>query len=273
LSSPLVTTVVITRNRRDQLLASLGAASGRVIVVDNGSSDGTSFAVRRHFPDVRLIRLRRNAGALARNVGVAAVCTPYVAFSDDDSWWAPGALSEAVEYLERHGDWALVAARVLVGPRETPDPVSEGMRTSALPIVDDAGHKLVVGFLACAAVARVSAVREVGGFDRVIFFGGEEERVAIDLLSKGWLLVHVPSVVAHHHPCHGASAQRRELLACNAVLTAVMRRPWVEVMRRVHRGVRQSGWHAILLASRRLPLALARRRPVPAYVEEYLREP
>jgi GT2 family glycosyltransferase len=271
-TSPLVTTVVMTQNRREQLLASLAEASGPVIVVDNGSSDGTPLAVRRQFPDVRLIQLRHNVGAVARNVGVAAAETPYVAFADDDSWWAPGALSEAVAHLERHRDWGLLAARVVVGPRQTPDPISEQMRTSTLPVVDDAGHKLVTGFLACAAVARVSALRQVGGFDRVIFFGGEEERVTLDLLSLGWLLVHVPSVVVHHHPEHGASPQRRELLDCNAVLTAVMRRSWVEVVRRVLRAVRHSGWHSLVLVWRRLPLALTRRRPVPGYVESLLRE-
>ena len=54
-----------------------------IVVVDNGSRDGTAAVVRRAFPHVDLITLRRNLGACARNVGVRRARTPYVALSDD----------------------------------------------------------------------------------------------------------------------------------------------------------------------------------------------
>jgi hypothetical protein len=62
-----------------------------VIVIGNGSVDGTAAAVRERHPGVDLIELGANRGAAARNVGMARAGTPYVAFADDDSWWAPGA--------------------------------------------------------------------------------------------------------------------------------------------------------------------------------------
>ncbi|WP_313879548.1 glycosyltransferase family 2 protein [Streptomyces silvisoli] len=94
---PAVGLVVITRNRRSRLLATLsrlGALPGRppIVVVDNASVDGTSAAVRADFPDVRVLRLARNEGAVARNHGVALLDSRYVAFSDDDSWWDAEAL-------------------------------------------------------------------------------------------------------------------------------------------------------------------------------------
>lgn len=87
-----VTAVIATRNRRSELCATLERLSAlperpEIIVVDNGSRDGTAQAVRRSFPRVELITLRRNQGACARNVGVRRAGTPYVALSDDDSWW------------------------------------------------------------------------------------------------------------------------------------------------------------------------------------------
>ena len=64
-----------------------------MILVDNGSTDGTVAAVRDARPDLRVVRLGTNRGAPARNLGVRLAATPYVAFADDDSWWSPGALA------------------------------------------------------------------------------------------------------------------------------------------------------------------------------------
>ena len=95
-----VTVVVASRDRRADLLASLPRHEAPVILVDNGSTDATVAAVRSAFPAVRILPLARNVGALARTIGARAATTPYVAFADDDSWWAPGALARAVELLE-----------------------------------------------------------------------------------------------------------------------------------------------------------------------------
>src|SRR5215218_1414627 len=101
---PGITVVVATRNRAARLagvLERLGGLPERppVVVVDNGSDDDTVDVAGR-FPGVRVLRLPRNHGAAARNYGVAAAKTPYVAFADDDSWWAPGSLARAGELFE-----------------------------------------------------------------------------------------------------------------------------------------------------------------------------
>lgn len=85
-----VTVVIIRRNRRNQALNSLRHLPALrppvdIIFVDNASTDGSADAVAGTLPEVRGIRLGRNAGAAARNVGVQAARTPYVAFSEDDS--------------------------------------------------------------------------------------------------------------------------------------------------------------------------------------------
>ena len=65
-----VTVVIATRNRRPELCATLGRLRALpeeppVIVVDNGSADGTPAAVRDAFPEVEVVARRRNAGASA----------------------------------------------------------------------------------------------------------------------------------------------------------------------------------------------------------------
>ncbi len=120
-----VTVVIATRDRRPELLRTLGRLHELpdrppVIVVDNASADGSAAAVRDRYPAVTVRMLPRNAGAAARNTGVALAATPYVAFSDDDSWWEPGALSRAAAALDADPGLGLVAARTLVGPSPRP---------------------------------------------------------------------------------------------------------------------------------------------------------
>ena len=278
MSEPLggsrVTTVVATMDRWPDLQESLPRHTGPVILVDNGSRDGTPALVREHFPHVDVVELPRNLGAVARNVGVERATTPYVAFADDDSWWAPGALDRAAEHFDAHPRLGLLQARILVGPEERLDPVCTEMAGSPLDSDGLPGPGLL-GFIACGAVVRREAYLEAGGFDPVVFFPGEEERLSLDLATAGWGLAYVADVVAHHHPSavRDDGGRRRARIVRNMLLTAVMRRPWPVVARKVAAVLRQDGparrgaWDAL----RRAPRAVAARSVVPAHVEEQLR--
>src|SRR5262245_54654609 len=90
-----VAVVMITHNRREEVLRSLGhltrlPACRRVVVVDNGSTDGTAGEVARHYPGVEVLPAGRNLGAAGRTLGARHVSEPYVAFADDDTWWEAG---------------------------------------------------------------------------------------------------------------------------------------------------------------------------------------
>ncbi len=269
-----VTVVVATRNRRDVVARSLVHHECPVILVDNGSTDGTPAFVRQAFPSVEVVELGENRGAPARNVGVRRASTPYVAFADDDSWWAPGALATAADILDAHPRLGLLAARVLVGPDNLLDPICEEMARSPLPVRADLPGPPVLGFLACGAVVRRDAYLAAGGFDDVVFFFGEEERLALDLAANGWGLAYVDEVVAQHHPEPPRDPRERQILAArNAVLTALMRRPWI-VVARTATGVALSGptgCRALFDSVRRLPQALARRRRPLGAIESDLR--
>ena len=268
-----VTVVVATRDRREQLATTLPRhAPAPVILVDNGSTDGTLDLVAEHFPQVSVLALGSNLGAPARNLGVAAAATPYVAFADDDSWWAPGALARAAELLDRHPRLGLVAGRVLVGREERLDPISAWMAEAPIGAEPDLPGPSVLGFLACAAVVRREAFLACGGFDDVVFFLGEEERLALDLAAAGWGLAYCDDVVAHHHPDLSSSRDmggRAVQQARNRVLTAVLRRPWPVVWAAVRAGAQDVGLRRLLAALLPGPLvrALLRRRRLPAVVE------
>src|SRR5690606_485586 len=120
--------------------------------------------------------LSKNLGAVARNVGVRCARTPYVAFADDDSWWEPGALARAEQLLDEHPRLAVLTGRMLVGEEQQPDWICQAMQESPLPREADLPGPSILGFLACGAVVRRSAFLAAGGFDKVVFFMGEEER-------------------------------------------------------------------------------------------------
>ncbi|MEU3016791.1 glycosyltransferase [Nocardiopsis sp. NPDC007018] len=274
--------MVITRDRVGELcrtltrLRSLEPAPP-VVVVDNASRDSTRETVRSRFPEVTLVENDRNAGCAARDTGVALTETPYVAFSDDDSWWYPGALERAADALDAHPRLGLVAAAVYVGEEERPDPVNGDLLHSPLAPAADLPWPRALGFLACASVVRRAAYDEVGGFGSLLFFGGEEALLAQDLTVRGWGLCHLPQVHAHHRPSASRppSRWRRTLEQRNALLTVwLRRRPGVvleRTARALARGVRDpEARRALRLAVAMAPRVWAARSRLPASVEEDL---
>lgn len=275
--SPRITVIFATRNRRDELLATLERhralpESPPLIVVDNGSTDGSPEAVRARFPEVEVVALGENRGGGARTVGAQHAATPYVAFSDDDSWWAPGSLARAVELLDHHPRLAVLAARVLVGSSEKLDRVCQEMADSPLGQEPGLPGPSVLGFVACGAVVRRDAFLAVGGFETRFGIGGEEELLALDLAAAGWGLAYVEDVVAHHYPSPQRDRPGRNRTQLrNALWSAWLRRPLPAALRCTVRLLRQPGAGAALgEALRGLPWALSRRRPVPPAVEAAL---
>jgi N-acetylglucosaminyl-diphospho-decaprenol L-rhamnosyltransferase len=246
-AGPRVGVAIATRERRAELEAALERLLAlperpAVVVADNGSRDGTPAAIRARFPAVEVLELGENRGAGARNAAVRALDTPYVAFSDDDSWWAPGALDRAAAHFDGNPRLGLLAARILVGPEERLDPVCAVMERSPLRAGEDRPGRPVLGFVACGAVVRRDAFLSVGGFDQRYGIGGEERPFAVDLAAAGWELRYVPDVVAHHHPAGGAARPgRRAVELRNDVWSAWLHRPARAALRRTAGLVRRSG--------------------------------
>ncbi|SHM79530.1 glycosyltransferase family 2 protein [Actinacidiphila paucisporea] len=273
-----VSVAVITRDRRDSLARTLDRLATLperppVLVVDNGSRDGTESMVRAHPVGATLLSPGRNLGALGRNLAVRHAATPYVAFSDDDSWWAPGALATAAALLDRHRGLGLLAARTLVGPEQREDPLNGQLAASPLPPAPGCPGRRVLGFLGCACVVRRSAFLDAGGYHPLLFFGAEETLLAYDLAARGWDACYAPEVVAHHHPATGGRAGRSPLVRRNALLTTWLRRPLTVAARHTSRlaadAVRgEPGAAAALRAALvRLPAAVRQRRVLPDRVE------
>ncbi|MDG9717665.1 MULTISPECIES: glycosyltransferase family 2 protein [unclassified Streptomyces] len=273
--------VIATRDRSERLARTLRCLLAlperpEILVVDNASTDDTRAMLARDFPEVRVLALPVNHGAIARNHGARALDTPYVAFSDDDSWWAPGALGRAAGLMDTHPRLGLISARTLVGPAEEPDPLNDVLATSPLGPAKDLPGTQVLGFLACACVVRREAYLEAGGFHPLLFFGSEETLLAYDLAARGWGVTHCADVIAHHHPDPAPRTGRPARMLRNEVLTSWLRRPLPHALART-RGLAGDALRAPAARQAlretlvRLPAALRARKPLPPHLERAAR--
>lgn len=100
-----VSVVIPCYNARPYIAATLRSVQAQVgfdldvVVVDDGSSDGSPELVERDFPGVRVVRQANQGVAVARNRGIAEARHDWVAFVDADDLWLPGKLQAQFERL------------------------------------------------------------------------------------------------------------------------------------------------------------------------------
>ena len=274
--------VVITHNRCPELMRTLERLrtlpeEPHVVVVDNASVDGTADAVRTNHPWVHLIVSPTNLGAVGRNVGVANLTTPYVAFCDDDTWWEAGSLSRAADVLDAHEDVAVVTARIVVEPAGTEDPIVTELRDSPVAGRPGLPGPALGSFLAGASVVRREAFQGIGGFHPRLWLGGEEELAAADLAAAGWELCYLAELTAHHEASRHRDADgRRRDGVRNALWFLWLRRPLPAAARRTAAILRQASLdgvtvRGVLAALAGLPWVVRERRVLPARAEARFR--
>lgn len=124
-----VSVIIPSHNRRatlDRALTSIFAQTavpGEVILVDDGSTDGTASWLRTNWPSVRCIARDRGGVSAARNSGIRAARGNWLAFLDSDDAWSPeknavqlAALNENLGYRIAHADEIWIRRGVRVNP-------------------------------------------------------------------------------------------------------------------------------------------------------------
>ena len=107
-AAPRVSVVVPTYNRAwclaealDSVLAQ-DVAGVELIVVDDGSTDGTPQLLAGYGAAIRILRQENRGVSAARNAGIAAARGGLVAFLDSDDLWLPGKLRAQVDFFAEH---------------------------------------------------------------------------------------------------------------------------------------------------------------------------
>ncbi len=109
-----------------------------VIVVDDGSSDGTEARVRGlGDPRVQFHRQANSGSAVARNRGVELAQGEFIAFNDSDDLWAPHRLKQQVSYLQAQGEVQAVCGRFMAVPDAFSRADAAAQAYQAEPVPDD----------------------------------------------------------------------------------------------------------------------------------------
>ena len=181
--------------RLERLLPSLGAGS-EVVVVDNGSTDGTADLLARRFPEVEVIRLPSNHGfSKAVNRAAAVASSEAIVLVNDDCVCEPGFAERLAGGLDLPRGVAMAAGVLL----EAHDPAiidSAGIELDDTLLVFDYLNGQPVGVLgpgvtdplgpsAAAAAFDRSAFLECGGFDELLFAYWEDVDLVLRLRLAG----------------------------------------------------------------------------------------
>ena len=242
----MISVVVVTWNRAALLrncLRSLRNQRGvalEILVVDNGSVDGSVAMVMSEFPEVRLIRNQENRGfCAANNQGIAAATSEYIALLNNDAEAEPGWAAALLETCLTDPAVGMVASKILVyedpsridkvGHLIYPDGQNRGRGTGA---VDQGQFDRVEPVLwpdGCAALYRAEMLREIGGFDETLFAYGDDAELGLRARIAGWKCLYTPYAVVRHHrgSTMGLTSIRRlHLIERNRVLLAAKLFPW-----------------------------------------------
>lgn len=202
-NGPLVSVVVLAYQQRPWVMEALESVFAQtyahieVIVVDDGSTDGTGDVVRQHFGDaVRIVRQANQGPSAARNTGFALANGELIQFLDADDRLAPGKVAMQVDALARHPDHDVAYCDYAFFP-ETPPRARRGFPESPAEASGDLLEALLEGnFIAShAALTRRAALLEAGGFDAALG-GAEDYDLWIRLAARGSRFVHTPGRLA-----------------------------------------------------------------------------
>ncbi len=248
---PAISVVVVTWNRRDMLRACLDSlarqthSSFEVIVVDNGSSDGTAELLRNlaaSYPvPLRLIANATNRGfCAANNQAFADSQSELVALLNNDAEAAPDWLEALESVIRLYDDVGMAASKILAWE----DPA----RPAVIQTIDKCGHLIypdgqnrgrgsgqpdrgqfdrveeILWPDGCAAMYRRAMLEDVGFFDEEFFAYADDAELGLRGRIAGWRCFYAPGAVVRHH--RGAtlgigSARRLTLIERNRVLLVV----------------------------------------------------
>ncbi len=220
--TPQVSVVILNWNGRNLLPACLSALDAQtfrdfeVVVVDNGSRDGSPEWLTAQYPTVHLIQNSTNLGfATANNQGIRAAQAPLIMLLNNDAYLAPDCLQKLVDAAECTAWAGMFACKIL--QHDAPDRMdSAGIEVDRAGVAWNRGwgesaanHTQaleVFGPSAAAALYRRTMLDQIGLLDDDFFIYYEDVDLAWRAQWAGWRCLYVPEAVARH--VHSATTGR-----------------------------------------------------------------
>jgi len=219
------TVIIPNRNGEKLLPTCLNSLAGQryrdfgILVVDNGSTDGSLRFLEERYPSVTVTRFFENRGfAAAANDGIARTESELIALLNNDTEAHPDWLGELVAALDRRRDIAFCASRMIDFTRRSViDSAGNCYATNgrSLPrgfLAEDTGQygreEEIFGACAGAALYRRSLFEEVGLFDERLVSYKEDVDLDFRAQLRGLRCLYVPGAVCYH--IGGATTGRRK---------------------------------------------------------------
>ena len=209
-------TKLLLQNCLNSVFSTVKKLNFEVLVVDNGSWDGSPEMVKEKFPGTKLIQNRLNLGfAKANNIAIEESSGRYIALVNSDTELTKSAADDIVKFLDENPRAGAVAPQYINrdGTKQNsfdnfPSLVTELVNKSLLRAlfpdkypsknIDYEGPLNVESLIGAFLVLRAAALKNVGRLDEGYFFFLEETDLCLRLKNAGWLIVHLPWIKIYH---------------------------------------------------------------------------
>lgn len=218
-----------------------------LILVDNGSTDGSVEFVQNNFPGIHIIKNERNLGfAEANNLAIRATTAPYIVTLNNDTRVDPEWLTEMVKAAESDPAAGMVACKILyMQPPQLIDSAGmdldrTGMGWSRYNGLNDKNDETVPYevFCPCAAAAlyKREMLDQVGLFDESFFAYYEDLDLGWRARLMGWKCLYAPAAIVYHS--HSATSRqgsgfKRYMLSRNRIWSVLKNYPTPELWLRL----------------------------------------
>jgi GT2 family glycosyltransferase len=214
MSEPCI--IVPNWNGEDSLKACLDSLQtqslkARIIVVDNGSEDGSAALVQEQYPDIELIQNLRNEGyAGGVNAGfrrAIELAAEYAAPFNNDAVADTDWLKKLVEHLDKHPRIGIAACKLLTADGKQLDSTGDYYTVWGLPYPRGRGESGIGAYdsetdifaaSGGASLYRLSMLEQIGLFDERFFAYYEDVDLSFRAQLAGWKISYVPVSVAYH---------------------------------------------------------------------------
>ena len=179
-----------------------------IILVDNGSNDGSIDFVIRNYPEVKTIALPKNVGfSVANNIAIKTVKTEYVALLNNDAVAHPLWLQSLIRALESCPEAGFAASKMLYYDNpEIIDRAGDSYTRAGAGLLRGRAElassynkqEWIFGACAAAALYRTRMLRDIGLFDEDFFLLYEDVDLSFRAQLRGYKCLYVPEAVVHH---------------------------------------------------------------------------